>query len=84
MRRTLHFSQCMCPACDDLRAALGPPMRRLYKPPVAAGPHRVGDLMVRDGRTWVVLAVYPLLTRYKKAGQSTRVEGYTYGLRAVP
>lgn len=45
--------------------------------------YQVGDQLWRDGRCYVVTVVQPRITPFRRNGQTTRVEGYTLGLRAA-
>ncbi len=40
-----------------------------------------GATIELEGEPYEVVSVSPILTPFRKAGQDTKVEGYSYGLR---
>lgn len=44
----------------------------------------VGQRFVHEGATLEITSVTPILTPYRRAGQTTKIEGWSLGVREVP
>lgn len=44
----------------------------------------VGQRFIHEGATLEVTSVTPILTPYRRAGQDTKIEGWSLGVRVVP
>lgn len=53
------------------------------KPDAPLPPYHVGQLVHYTDGTFEVTAVSPILSPYRKAGQETRITGWSLGLRRV-